>query len=129
MSHIVTSVTVFLTGLLPASCHKTAPKAATPAPSAMTASAAAGVTNSIHDLGELTLTNHYETCVHLGDGKNCTLMPRVVGHNVELTVSFQTFTPAGQTLGMTVTQVTGKPGKPMEIALGDYQVSFTPKIQ
>jgi len=127
MSHIVTSVTVFITGLLPASCHKTAPTAAT-APSAVTASAS--VTNSIHDLGELTLTNHYETCVRLGDGKNCTLMPRLVGrNNVELTVSFQTFTPAGQTLGMTVTQVTGKPGKPMEIALGDYQVSFTPKIQ
>ena len=127
ISHIATSITVFVTGLLPMSCHKVAPKAATPV-TVITMSANA--TNTLHNLGEISLTNHCETSVPLGGGKNCLLVPRMVdSRNLELTVSLESRTSAGQTLDLTVTQVTTKSGKPLEIALGDYQLSFTPKMQ
>ena len=125
ISHIVTSITVFVTGLLPMSCHKVAPKA-TAAPTTVATSA----TNSLHSLGEVSLTNHFETRVQLGGGKDCLLLPKMMdSHNVELTVSLESRTTAGKTLDLTVTQVTTKSGKPLELALGDYQLSFTPKIQ
>jgi hypothetical protein len=130
ISQIVAGISVFLTGLLPMSCHKVASPTKA-APVKATAGATAGVTNSLlHDLGEVSLTNHYETCVQLGGGKDCTLMPRMVdSHNVALTVSLESRTPAGKTIDLTVAQVTTKTGRPMEIALGDYQLSFTPKLQ
>jgi hypothetical protein len=79
-------------------------------------------------LGELTLTNHCETSVQLSNGKNCTLLPRGDGHNMQLTVALKSCTADGQTHDLSVTQVSAKSGKPVEIALGDYDVSFTPKI-
>ena len=128
LSHIVTSITVFVTGLLPMSCHKTAPPSSTGPVTTVTITA--GSTNTLHSLGEVSLTNHVETCVKLGGGKNCLLMPRKVGsHDLELVVSLESRSPAGKTLDLSVTQVTTKSGKPLDIALGDYQISFTPKIQ
>jgi hypothetical protein len=79
-------------------------------------------------LGELTLTNHYETSVQLSDGKNCTLLPRSDAHGIQLTVALRSYSSDGQTHDLSVTQVSAKSGKPVEIALGDYDVSFTPKI-
>jgi len=132
ISQIIAGVSVFLAGLLPISCHKAATQTKG-APVTATAPAAAGtaVTNSpLHELGEISLTNHYETCVQLGGGKNCTLLPTMVdSRNVELTVSLESRTPAGKTIDLTVTQVSTKSGKPMEIALGDYELGFTPKLQ
>ena len=128
ISHIVTSVSVFLTGLLPMSCHKAAPVSKTGPTTVITISG--GATNTIHNLGEVALTNHLETCVQLGGGKNCILVPRLVdGKSMELSVSLESRTPAGKTTNLTVTQVTTKSGKPMDIALGDYQLSFTPRLQ
>jgi hypothetical protein len=87
------------------------------------------VAKSPHDLGELTLTNHYETCVHLGGGKNCLVTPRVLdSHNVELTLALETRAPGGKVHDLTVTQVTVRDGKPMEVAVGDFQFSMTPKL-
>jgi hypothetical protein len=127
LSHIVTSITVFVTGLLPMSCHKAASKTATPV-TVITMSA--NSTNTLHNLGEVTLTNHCETSVQLGGGRNCLLVPRMIdSRNLELKVSLESRTAAGQTLDLTVTQVTTKSGKPLDIALGDYQLSFTPKMQ
>ena len=110
------------------SCHKPAPaSSATPV---TTVTITPGSTNTLHSLGEVSLTNHCETRVQLGGGKNCLLVPKFVGsHDVELMVSLESRTPAGKTLDLTVTQVTAKSGKPLDIALGDYQISFTPKIQ
>jgi ABC-type enterochelin transport system substrate-binding protein len=64
--HIATIAAISLTSLIPASCRKTAVKTSTSA-----SVAAATTTNTAHELGELTLTNHLETCVHLGSGKSC----------------------------------------------------------
>ena len=128
ISHIFTSITVFVTGLLPMSCHKAASTTTTTPVTTVTITA--NSTNTVHNLGEVSLTNHCETVVQLGGGKNCLLVPRMVdGRNVELTVSLESKTSAGQTLGLNVTQVTTKSGKPLDLALGDYQLTFTPKIQ
>jgi hypothetical protein len=80
-------------------------------------------------LGELTLTNHCETSVQLSNGKNCTLLPRGDGRNMELTVALKTSTSGGQTHDLSVTQVAAKSGKPVEVALGDFELCFTPKIE
>jgi len=128
ISQIATSITVFVTGLLPMSCHKAAPQTKNTPVTVVTMSANA--TNTLHNLGEVSLTNHCETTVQLGGGKNCLLVPRVVdGRNMELTVSLESRSASGKTLDLSVTQVNTKSGKPLEIALGDYQLSFTPKIQ
>jgi len=124
ISQIITGASVFLTGLLPMSCHKAAPQQKA-APSTVTA----GTTSSaMHNLGEVALTNHYETCVQLGDGKNCTFLPKMIdSHNVEITLSLESKTD-GKTHDLTVTQVTTKSGKPFEVAVGDFQLSLTPKV-
>ena len=128
ISHIATSIAVFVTGLMPMSCHKAATHATT-VPATVT-TVTVNSTNILHNLGEVSLTNHMETCVKLGGGKDCLLVPRMVdSRNMEITVSLESKTTAGKTLEMTVTQVTTKSGKPLELAVGDYQLSFTPKLQ
>jgi hypothetical protein len=113
-----------MTGLLPVSCNK-----ASPPPKAASSVVAASGTNLLHNLGEVSLTNHFETCVKLGGGKNCTVVPRMIdSHNMELTLALESRTPAGKTHDLTVTQVTAKAGKPVEVALGGFQLSFTPKM-
>jgi hypothetical protein len=106
-----------------------------PATKPAVAANAAATTNSLAlkpgdlYLGELTLTNHCETSVQLSNGKNCTLLPRGDGRNMELTVALKTSTSDGQTHDLSVTQVAAKSGKPVEVALGDFELSFTPKIE
>jgi hypothetical protein len=113
--------------------HKSAPQKT--AHTAVTQTKALVATNALPDnpndltLGEVMLTNHCETCVELSGGKNCTLLARGDGRNVELTVALKSFSPDGQTHDLSVTQVNAKSGKPVEIALGDYELSFTPRIE
>lgn len=123
ISNLVATVTVFVTGLMPMSCHKAAQTKAPPA-------AATTVTNSIrHNLGEVALTNHYETCVVLGGGKQCTFRPRMLdAHTVEITFALESKTNAGKIHDLTVTQATTKSGKPLEVAIGDFQLSLTPRM-
>jgi hypothetical protein len=124
ISKIVTAVTVLITGLIPG-CNKSSASHQAPASTV----AAANGTNAMHDLGEVTLTNHYETCVHLAGGKFFTLFPKMVNsHDVQLTLSLESKTAAGKTHDLSVTQVVTESGKPMEIAIGDFQLSLTPKV-
>ncbi len=128
-SHIITGVSVFLTGLMPLSCHKTA----TTASKEPTAPAAAVNVSSNnvpqHTLGEVSLTNHIETCLQLGGGKNCTLTPHLIdAHTVQLTLALESKTAAGKVHDVSVTQVTAKSGKPLDVAVGDFQLSLTPNI-
>ena len=100
----------------------------------MPITAAVAGTNSLaklnsHELGELTLTNHYERKISLGHNKNCLVIPRVVDRSsVELTLSLETRTPEGKVHDLTVTQITTKTGKPMEVAVGDFKFSMTPML-
>lgn len=81
------------------------------------------------EMGEVTLTNHYETVVKISNGKNCTLVPHMIdSHNVELTVSLESRNAGGKTHDLAVTQVAARSGKLMEVALGGMQLTFTPKL-
>jgi hypothetical protein len=128
LSNIATAVSVFLAGLLPASCHKTAPQQKVPAASQAVAGTAS--TNTVlHDLGEVALTNHYETCVRLGGGKDCILSPKLLdGKNIQITFALESRTQAGKIHDLTVAQAAACSGKPMEVAIGDFNLTLTPKI-
>jgi len=126
ITHIVTVAAISFSSLLPASCHKSA----TPATQTKASSAAVATTNNVvsHDFGELALTNHYETCVQLGGGKDCIFTPKMIGHDVQITLALESKNRAGKIKDLSVTQVIAKSGKPFEVALGDFQFTFTPKI-
>jgi hypothetical protein len=134
-SQIVTAVSVFVVGLLPASCHHKAP-AKTTAP-AVTASAGVNgtsveSTNSadvLHDLGEVTMTNRLECCVPLGGGKECIFKPKLVDrNNAEIVVTYETRMPGGKIHDMIVTQIDAKNGDAADITVGDFQLTLTPNI-
>jgi hypothetical protein len=126
LTKILTTALVAWLGLLPSSCtrakNSTAQKQA---PAGQTAS----VDSTNKFLGELSLTNHYETCVNLGAGKSCTIKPVLMSHdNLQLTMSVESKNNKGKTQDLSVVQVVTKDGKPFEIAVGDMNLSLTPKL-
>jgi hypothetical protein len=146
LTKMFTAMLAILTGLLPSSCTKaknsSAQKPHTPvvaqssnqipkttnSPAANIVASAQSLTN--RDLGELSLTNHYETCLDLGAGKSCTFKPTLLDHsNLQLTMTVETKNVAGQTKGLSVVQFVTKSGKPFEVAVGDMNLTLTPKLQ
>ena len=126
ISQIISVVALSLTGLLPASCRNTAPQQKTSPPATVAHSNANDI---LHNLGEVELTNHYETCVQLGGGKNCTLTPKMLDQkNVQITLSIVSKTAAGKTHDLSVTQIVTRTGKPLEVAVGDFELSLTPRV-
>jgi hypothetical protein len=122
---LLTGVLVALAGLLPSSCTSSKKTAAVPVTSAEIASQNA--TNK--NLGELSLTNRYETCVNLGAGKSCTIKPVSMGRdNVQLTMAVESKSSTGKVNDLSVVQVMAKAGKPFEVAVGDMNLSLTPKL-
>jgi hypothetical protein len=126
LTKILTVGLVAVTGLLPSSCTKSKnPTAQKAAPAMSTASLSA--TNK--NLGELELTNHYETCVNLGAGKSCTFKPTLLDHsNLQLTMAVQSKNADGRLQGLSVVQIVTKTGKPFEIAVGNMNFTLTPKL-
>ncbi len=137
---------VFLAGLVPASCHKNA-SAQKPNPQAPvvvgTKSMAATFTNSAvptasnapvavtftGDLGKINLTNRTDTCLLFADGQSCTMTPKMIDrNNVRITIALESKNDYGETHNFSVCQVTGTPDKPMEVAVGDLNLSFVPHI-
>ena len=130
ISQTTTAVMVFLTGLLPASCHKDSAKSK-PAASALVAGTNATASGKSFDrnLGEITLTNKNETCLQLANGESCTLTPKVLDrHTVSITLTIESKDDYGETHDFAATQVIAKPGKAMEVAVGDLNLTFTPRI-
>ena len=131
MKRIFSAATLLLAGLLFAGCQKETAQKKTP-----TQAPAAGVTgikvetNTVsRDLGALTLTNHYETCVQLSPGKDCILTPKIIdSHNMQLTLAVESKTAAGKIHDLSVTQVVAHTGQPLEVAVGNYSLSLTPNI-
>ncbi len=114
-----------LLGLLPSSCTKSKGPSAQPVSAAEIASQS--TTNK--NLGELSLTNHYETCVNLGAGKSCTIRPTVLGRSsVQLTMALESKNPNGKTKDLSVVQVITKSGKSFEVAVGDMNITLTPLL-
>jgi hypothetical protein len=80
------------------------------------------------NLGEIALTNHFETYVSLGAGKDCIITPKMLdAHNVQLTLAVES-KAGGKTHDLTVTQVVTPEGKPVEVAVGDFNFSLTPSV-
>lgn len=116
---------VALLGLLPSSCTTAKKTSAQQAPAAEMVSGSA--TNK--NLGELSLTNHYETCVNLGAGKSCTIKPTLLGRsNLQLTMSLESKSPSGKTQDLSVVQVVTKTGKSFEVAVGNMNLTLTPLL-
>jgi len=88
-----------------------------------------GLAMSGCDLGAVSLTNHYETCVSLGKGKQCILTPKVIdSRNVQLTVAVETKGAKGKIHDLAVTEVAARLGKPLEVAVGGFSFSLTPNM-
>ena len=140
IANIATAVSIFLAGLVPTSCHQTSPQQKTPAPAQGTVAVAAtsspageihpvATDTVLHNLGDVALTNHLETCVQLGGGKNCIVSPRMLdSHNVQITFSLECRTNAGKIRELSVGQVVTTSGKSVEIALGNFNLTLTPRM-
>ena len=122
------ALTVVLSALLPSSCTSTkgkVPAAKQLAPVAAEAAAASKNKN----LGELLLTNYYETRVQLCTDKSCLITPKIVDRSkVQLTVMLESKNPGEKSGELSVVQVVGKAGKPFEVAVGDMNLTLTPKL-
>ena len=123
---------ISLCGLLPAGCSKTTTSTAAANhahPAGSHSEGAISTAADFRDLGALTLTNHYETCVDLGQGRSCIITPRLLARNdVLLTMALCSKEPDGKTSGLIVTQVSARPGKPFETAIGDLNLTLTPRL-
>ncbi|MFZ1074422.1 MAG: hypothetical protein WAO21_13435 [Verrucomicrobiia bacterium] len=135
VSHIAVIAAISLSGLLPSSCTKTfsareaKKNAPAPAPVVEKPSPVVPTLSNTKDLGELALTNRYETRVELGAGRSCTITPKLLDRdNLQLTMALQSTNPNGKTAGFIVTQVVTRPGKPFDVAIGDMDITITPEI-
>ncbi len=126
-----------LAGLLLTGCHKNASvsqqKTLSPGISANAAANAGGGKTEVNiisrDLGTVTLTNHFETSVKLGAGKDCVFTPKMIDRqNVQITVAVESKTVSGKIHDLSVTQVVTRAGKPFEVAVGDFSLSLTPNM-
>jgi hypothetical protein len=115
---LVTSVAVSLAGLF--GCHKAAAPAAT---------AKAAVESNVKDLGVLQMTNNFETCVSIGAGNDCRMVPKILDRkDIQITVTFETKKPDGKTTGLSIVQLQGTTQKPFEVSIGSTDFTFTPQI-
>lgn len=132
ISQVASAALVFLTGLLPASCHKEAAqhKPATPAVAANRSTNAVDLTKTFdRNIGEIALTNLDDTYVQFSTGESFTLTPRILDkNNVRITLAVECRDSYGDTHDFAVTQVIAQPGKPLDVAVGSYNLSFTPQV-
>lgn len=121
----------FLAGLLPASCHKetSQPKASAPIV------AVDGTTNTVNvrsferKIGNISLTNLDDTYVQFSTGETFTITPKLLdSKSARITLAVESRDAFGDPHNFAVTQIVAEPGKPVEVALGGYNLSFTPKI-
>ncbi|HUA64662.1 MAG TPA: hypothetical protein VME24_02370 [Alphaproteobacteria bacterium] len=116
---VITSAMVSIAGFF--GCSKAAPPAAkTTAPVAE---------SSVKDLGVLQMTNNYETCVSVGAGNDCRMVPKILGRrDLQITVTFESKKPDGTTTGFSVLQLQGTTTKPFEVSVGSTDFTFTPQV-
>lgn len=128
ISQAATAVMVFLSGLLPASCHKTT--ASTPSkPATTVATNTVAARSVVRNLGELSLTNHCDTYLEFSNGEICTLTPKILDrNNVRITLALESKNDYGETQNFHVRQVIIKPDKPLEVAVGGLNLTFTPHV-
>lgn len=132
ISQITSSVLVFLTGLLPASCHHTS---ASQKPANEQTVLASSSTNTAApksfsiNLGDIPLTNYNETCVLFSTGDSCTITPKILDKKTaRLTLAFESRNEHGETANLSVRQVVASQGKPVEVSMGNFNLSFIPTV-
>jgi hypothetical protein len=126
LTKLFTALMVILTGLLPSSCTS-AKNPAAHTPIVTIATSSESFTNK--NLGNLELTNHYETCVNLGAGKSCTIRPTLLDRsNLQLVMALESKNANGEVRGLSVVQVVTKTGQSFEVAVGDMNLTLTPKL-
>lgn len=131
MGKISVTAFVLLVGLLLTGCQKTVSVAQQKAPDPALSIIGLNVDASLvsRNLGALTLTNNFDTCVALGAGKNCVLSPKIIdSHNVQLTLTVESKTAKGKVQDLAITQVITALGKPFEVAVGGFNFSLTPNL-
>ena len=129
LSQATSAVLVFLAGLVPASCHKETQK--TPAPAAVSSrfTNAVAVNSNERAIGKIALTNLDDTYVQFSSGETFTLTPKIGSDdNVQITLSVQSQNAYGATKNFAATQLVAEQGKPVNVAIGGYNVSFTPQV-
>ncbi len=118
LKSVVTGVMVSIGGYF--GCSKATPP---------TTATAAAVQSSVKDLGVLQMTNNYETCVSIGGGNDCRMVPRILGRkDIQITVTFESKKPDGTTTGLSVLQLQGTPAKPFEVSVGSADFTFTAQV-
>jgi hypothetical protein len=128
-THIATVITMIFASLIPSSCSKVSNLSKAAAKPGGTNSVSVAANTNTKDLGELSLTNHYETCIQLGEGKSCTIRPNVIDRkDLQLTMALESKKVNGSTEGLIVTQVAAQDGKSFEVAIGDMNFTLTPNI-
>ena len=89
----------------------------------------AGIKLCNRDLGPVSLTNRFETCVSLGKGKQCRLTPLIIDDStLQLTVTVESRNSNGRIHDLSITQVVAPEGKPLEVAAGDFNFCLTPNV-
>jgi hypothetical protein len=135
-------IVVIVSIIAGATGYKTAPmiwhkaQGATQAKTEIKAPTASGVTTNSDgiklsncDLGAVSLTNHYETCVSIGPGKDCRLTPNLIDKdNVQLTLAVESKNAKGKIHDLSITQVVRPLGKSFDVAVGDFSFSLTPNM-
>jgi hypothetical protein len=121
----ISAALVFLTSLLPASCHKQKP----PPPAPLPAQTNVVVDPALRDLGQLWLTNHSDVTLRFISGEDCTFSSKLVGRDaVQIDISLETKNEYGETRHFYGTQITAPTGKPVKVAVGELKLLFTPLV-
>ena len=131
IAQATSAVMVFLTGLLPAGCHKTASQPAE-APSVSAVSPTNGAAKfdpKNQNLGQICLTNRTETGLHLLTGEDCLFTPKILDRkSVQIDLSVEAKNDYGETRNFAVTQIITEAGKPVQVAVGDLKLTFIPLL-
>lgn len=133
MGKISITAVLLLAGLLLTGCDKLT-SLINKKSTARNASAAKSGGNSetnilTRDLGAISLTNHCETCVPLSTNKDCLLEPSLFdSRDIQLTVTVQTKNAQGQVRDMSMTEVTARLGKPLDVSVGEFTFTLTPNM-
>jgi hypothetical protein len=129
LTKLFAALMAIMAGLVPSSCtsSKNPVTQSQHAPVVIIATSSESLTNK--NLGELQLTNHYETCINLGAGKSCTIRPTLLDHaSLRLTMSLESKNSQGGVKGLSVVQIVTKTGQPFEVAVGDMSLTLTPVL-
>jgi hypothetical protein len=135
-STIASAIAVALASFVPASCHTLAGSKSTPPPPAPGTNGLTSAQMALNDLngtncalGELTLTNHTETCVKIGQNKQCYFTTKMIdSRNAQITLALEYKEGNNKPDNLAVTQIVTKSDRPFEVALGNCSLSFTPHI-